>query len=60
VSDLAELLKTSSRTIHRLNSAHLIPSPVRIGCRPRWRREEIEAWLKAGGPKRKEWEQMKG
>jgi excisionase family DNA binding protein len=59
ISDLAELLNTSTRTIHRLNSACLIPSAVRIGCRPRWRREEIEAWLKAGCPSRNEWEQMK-
>jgi len=55
VSDLAELLNTSSRTIHRLNSAGLIPCPLRVGCRLRWRREEIDAWLKAGCPSRNGW-----
>ena len=59
IADLAQLLNTSSRTVHRLKSAGLIPSPVRIGCRPRWRREEIAAWLEAGCPDRKSWMQLK-
>jgi predicted DNA-binding transcriptional regulator AlpA len=46
-------------TIHRLNASGLIPSPLRIGYRPRWRREEIETWLKAGCPAPKEWEQIR-
>lgn len=58
VSDLADLLATSPRTIHRLNAVGAIPTPVRIGSRPRWRREEIERWITAGCPNRAEWERQ--
>jgi len=56
ITDLAEILNTSTRTVHRLNSTCRIPSPLRIGGRPRWRRDEIEAWLSAGCPCRHQWE----
>jgi predicted DNA-binding transcriptional regulator AlpA len=59
VADLADLLTTSSRTIHRLNKAALIPAPIRIGCRPRWLREEIHAWLNNGCPCRDAWQQIR-
>ena len=53
---LATLLNTSVRNIDRLNSGGRIPAPVRIGSRPRWRREEILAWVQAGCPDRQAWE----
>jgi predicted DNA-binding transcriptional regulator AlpA len=55
-STLATLLGTSVRNIDRLNSGRRIPAPVRIGSRPRWRREEILAWIEAGCPGRGAWE----
>ena len=57
-STLAALLNTSIRTIDRLNSSGQIPAPLRIGARPRWRREEILAWIQAGCPAREAWEQL--
>jgi predicted DNA-binding transcriptional regulator AlpA len=58
-SSLATLLNTSVRNIDRLNSGGRIPAPVRIGSRPRWRREEILAWVQAGCPDRRAWELLK-
>jgi predicted DNA-binding transcriptional regulator AlpA len=60
--DLADLLNCSLRTLHRLNASGKLPAPIRIGtrgARPRWRREEIEAWIVAGCPPRTEWEARK-
>ena len=55
VSDLAEQLRTSDRTVHRLNSCGKIPKPYRLGGQLRWDRAEIEAWVKAGMPDRRAW-----
>ena len=55
VSDLSEMLRTSDRTVHRLNSSGKIPKPYRLGGQLRWDRAEIEAWVKAGMPDRKTW-----
>lgn len=58
VSDLSEMLRTSDRTIHRLNSSGKIPKPYRLGGQLRWDRAEIEAWVKAGMPDRKAWSRL--
>ena len=58
VSDLAEQLRTSDRTIHRLNSCGKIPKPHRLGGQLRWNRSEILAWLQAGMPDRRAWSNM--
>jgi len=58
--DLAQRLGVSLRHIRRMNSAHRLPRPVRIGHSVRWLAEEIDAWLKAGAPDRKTWEAMRG
>ena len=55
VSDLAELLRTSERTLHRLNSGGRIPQPFRLGGQLRWNRQEVEAWVEAGMPDRRAW-----
>ena len=55
VADFAELLKTSGRTVHRLNSGGRIPQPSRLGGQLRWNREEVEAWVEAGMPDRRAW-----
>lgn len=59
VATLAVLLDTSTRTIYRLDSSGMIPKPIRLGGRPRWRRDEIEAWISAGMPSRETWETIR-
>lgn len=56
---LAELLDLSVRTIRRLDSSGKLPRPVRIGGAVRWRMDEIDAWLAAGCPDRKQWESIR-
>ncbi len=60
VSDLAEMLNTSPRSVYRLKSEGKLPSPLRLGQQPRWRRVEIEGWIAAGMPSRSDWEKAKG
>jgi excisionase family DNA binding protein len=55
VSDLAGLLRTSGRTLHRLNSGGRIPRPFRLGGQLRWSRVEVEAWVEAGMPDCRAW-----
>ncbi len=33
------------RTLSRYAAAGTAPSPIRVGGRPRWRRDELEAWI---------------
>jgi predicted DNA-binding transcriptional regulator AlpA len=47
---LAGLLNISTRSLWRLNSAGLVPQPVRLGNSVRWRREEILCWISEGCP----------
>lgn len=56
---LGEMLSLSKRQIFRLNSCGKIPAPLRIGGAVRWSAEECAAWLAAGAPDRKTWEQIK-
>jgi excisionase family DNA binding protein len=55
IADLSELLRTSARTLHRLNSCGRIPQPFRLGGQLRWDRSEVEAWVAAGMPDRRAW-----
>ncbi len=58
--ELAKMLSLSKRQIHRLNSCHKLPAPIRIGGSIRWDLErDIKPWLAAGAPDRKSWEAMK-
>jgi len=56
---LAKMLSISKRTVHRLDSSGRLPKPFRLGGSVRWNRREIENWIKAGCPVRKQWEAMK-
>lgn len=47
---VAELLQVSTRTLWRMRSAGSLPTPVRLGAAVRWRRDEIEAWIREGCP----------
>ncbi len=48
--EVARMLNVSVRSIWRLNSARLIPPPVRIGGTVRWRQDEIRNWIAEGCP----------
>ena len=46
VGDVAERLGVSVRTVWSLRSAGEIPEPVKIGSRTRWKRSEIETYIR--------------
>ncbi len=55
---VAKILSLSSRTVHRLNSSGLIIKPLRISGSVRYVQSELMAWIKAGMPRRSEWQAM--
>jgi len=57
---LAERLGVSLRHVRRMDSAGLLPRPVRLGRAVRWPVDEVDGWLKAGAPDRRRWEGIKG
>lgn len=57
---LAMMLNVSERTVHRLDDGGRIPAAISLGACKRWRIEEVEAWMRAGAPKRKEWLASRG
>jgi len=57
---LAEMLCCSVRHVERQDVSGKLPAPIRIGRAKRWRITEIDAWLEAGCPDRREWNAMKG
>ncbi len=40
----------SIRHVYRLADAGRMPRPIKLGSLVRWRRAELEAWIKAGCP----------
>jgi predicted DNA-binding transcriptional regulator AlpA len=45
----------------KLHSTGKVPLPVYLGSKaPRWRVDELRAWLAAGCPNRQEWQRMRG
>jgi predicted DNA-binding transcriptional regulator AlpA len=45
----------------KLHSAGKVPLPVYLGSKaPRWRVDELRAWLIAGCPNRQEWQRLRG
>jgi len=57
---LAKLLDVSVRQLYRLDDAGKIPAPIALGssCK-RWSIEEVQEWIRAGGPPRREWQNLK-
>jgi len=49
----------SERTLWRLNDSGKLPTAVRIGHSVRWRREDIEEWIRQGCPDRATFEAQK-
>ena len=56
---MGEMLSLSKRQIFRLNSAGMIPAPIRIGGSVRWAASMIVEWLQAGAPDRNTWAAMR-
>lgn len=57
----ARLCGVSRATWFCWDSRGRIPRPLRLSERiPRWRVEELRAWLAAGAPPRERWEEMRG
>ena len=56
---LAVLLGVSRRTVRRQDDGGKIPVAIMIGSCKRWSRAEIEAWLHAGAPDRRQWNAMR-
>ena len=57
----AHLCGVSRSQWWKLHSAGKVPLPVYLGSKaPRWRVDELRAWLDAGCPRRQEWQRMRG
>jgi hypothetical protein len=52
------MLDLSGRSVRRMNSAALMPRPIRVMGSIKWRVADISAWVAAGCPNRAEWEKM--
>lgn len=50
--DLSRELRCSVRELDRLRARGLLPAPIRLGgsTSPRWRREDVVAWLREVRP----------
>lgn len=56
-SETARLLGVSRSKFWELASRGRIPLPIRFSPRcPRWPRDELERWIRAGCPNRSIWE----
>jgi excisionase family DNA binding protein len=59
VREAAALIGVSRATFWKLHSQGRVPLPLRLGGRVvRWRKGEVEAWVKAGCPARDKWQQF--
>lgn len=60
---LAAYLAVSLRTLDRLDSVGRLPQALRLGVArslKRWRRCDIDGWLRAGAPDRQTWRELLG
>lgn len=48
--DYARELRISVRELDRLRARGMLPAPIRLGRSPRWRREDVVAWLRGVRP----------
>lgn len=50
VKEVARLLSIGERTVWAKAAAGVMPAPIRLGRSRRWRREELEEWIRSGCP----------
>ena len=55
----AALFSMSERAWRRLDSAGLVPAPIRLRGSVRWNVDELRAWSHAGAPPRARWEERR-
>jgi predicted DNA-binding transcriptional regulator AlpA len=58
VDDLARELRTSAKTIRRMDQSGRLPRAVKISHGKRWPRQTIVRWIAASCPPRTEWERF--
>ncbi len=56
--ELCRLLGISLVSVRRMDSAGLLPKPVRLGGCVGWRVDEIKDWIAAGSPNREKWQAL--
>lgn len=54
--EAATMLSKSVRAVRAWDAAGLIPRPIRIDRSTLWRAAELQAWVVAGCPRRREWD----
>lgn len=54
----AALLGKSERTWRSWDAAGLVPRPIRIRRSLFWHPDELRAWIRAGCPRRPQWEEL--
>ncbi len=57
-ADLANLLNVSIRTIWRRRDMGHLPKEVEFGGAIRWRKDEIERWVRSGCVVQQKWTEM--
>jgi excisionase family DNA binding protein len=50
VKRVANLLGCSQRHVWTLRDAGKMPTPIKLGALIRWRRDDLDQWVKAGCP----------
>ncbi len=58
VRDVARALKVSPRQIWKLLASGRVPEPVRLSRSVRWRRADIDEWIRLGCPDRKSFDRQ--
>ena len=56
---IALMLNVSLRTVRRLDDAGRLPAALPLGRSKRWSIAEIEDWIAAGSPPRRQWTAMR-
>lgn len=55
-SEVADLLGCHPDTVSKMHVEGAMPAATRVGARSKWRRSVIQAWVKAGCPRREAWD----
>lgn len=56
---VARMLNISPRTVRRLDDGGKLPAALPLGRAKRWSIAEIEDWIAAGSPPRRQWTAMR-